>query len=404
MSFIINAFRFAAAVVGWYSMADGANADIVDTPNIQSGGSFTIPAAWDGRRVRVSANGQGGGDLYSAKGGSSYMGAARTTIDVTASSHAFGHAFSAPITVVTGEVFTFTGRGSDANSSWGSVELLKSGMKGALVKRSGTMTVNTTSTELLWNAEEYKDDSSMHDNSTNPGRLIVQSGTTGLVRLTCSIQVDTSGGQIYLELRKNGTQVAYLCPSVDTVGEYVSLISPPIAVVANDYFTVHALTSSSSNLQAGNYSWFAMEELESGLNYAIAGRSSNGTTGTAGSDRQQALNNEAVDVGSWFTSGNAYFTVPSGLTAVRMGGWGTHGASTTGYWKMWMAKTSSGTNFPGMGAHATDNSGTDNSHFASGIVACTAGDEYYCYIRAGAGSQYLATGGTYWIEEAKDYT
>lgn len=402
MTFMVNPYLLAT-VAGWYALYDGSNSDTVDTvPGIASGGTITIPGAWNGRRVRFATGAALNGDAYALKGGSSFMGAPRLTVNsISGTNQKFGTAHSAPITVATNETYTLNILGTDTNYSWAQVELLMNNAKCCLAKRSTTLSIGTSLAAVDWNAEEY-DDASFHDNSTNPSRMTIPSGTTGLFRVTANLEVDASGGELQMELRINGSRVNYTCPRFDVAGNYLNLISPPIALSAGDYVEIWALTTSASNLQASNNSWFAIEELESGLQYAIGGRSTNGSGMSSSTDTLQPLNTESVDVGGWFTSGDDHFTVPSGVTACRMGGQGTHGASSSGTWNMWMVKSTGA--FPGAGRGSSENTGTDNVNFQSAIKVCASSDRFDCYARTNAGAQFLASGASYWIEEAKDYS
>ena len=63
-----------------YALADGNSAVISDEDGIHSGGTFTIPAAWNGRRVRMqfqTLSEISGATLYqSLRNGASHDGAA----------------------------------------------------------------------------------------------------------------------------------------------------------------------------------------------------------------------------------------------------------------------------------------------------------------------------------------
>lgn len=393
----------AAAVTGWYGLANGSNADISDTPNIQASGNFTIPAAWNGRRVRVMAQtggATGAGEVQMLKGGSSFMGAGRVAYDDVSGAYDNYACWSAPITVATGDVFTFSGRNTDTNLSWGQVELLKSGMNCALLKRSTTTSIGTSLAAVGWDDEEY-DDNGFHDNTTNNSRITIPS--TGLYRFSANLHVNASGGETLIELRINGTRANYTCPRHDADSNYISLISPPISLTAGDYVEIYALTTAASTLQADNHSWFAVEELESGLKYAIAGRSSNGSGMSASTNTLQPQNNETADVGGWFTVNNSNFVVPSGVTHARVGCQGQKGASGSGIWVMWLEKNGTGL-IPGICSSGAENTGADHPNGFSAILEVASGNQFDFYARTNAGAQSMSTGSSYWIEECPDYS
>ena len=63
-----------------YTLTDGNNAAISDEDGIHSGGTFVIPAAWNGRKVRMQfqtlAEISGATLYHSLRNGTSYDGAA----------------------------------------------------------------------------------------------------------------------------------------------------------------------------------------------------------------------------------------------------------------------------------------------------------------------------------------
>lgn len=76
--------------------------------------------------------------------------------------------------------------------------------KGAKVYLSSSVTINNASETLLsWNAEEYDTDS-MHDNSTNPSRITIN--TAGKYQIHSSINfLPAASGRRYSEFYKNGS-------------------------------------------------------------------------------------------------------------------------------------------------------------------------------------------------------
>ena len=95
-----------------YALADGNTAAISDEDGIHSGGTFTVPAAWNGRRVRMqfqTLSEISGATLYQTLlNGASHDGAAaQYAEDVNTTDRI--NAVSAPVVVSAGDVFTTSG-------------------------------------------------------------------------------------------------------------------------------------------------------------------------------------------------------------------------------------------------------------------------------------------------------
>lgn len=139
---------------------------------------------------------------------------------------------------------------------WASVAAAS--FSGALVTNSGTQTVNSSTSALTWNTEDY-DDGGWHDNGVNPSRLTVPSGVTK-VRLTGGMK-DTSSvtGQFNLLIFKNGVEIysGGATSEVETAGgDGVSVTSPVLAVVATDFFELFAFATTSRTTDADGRTYF----------------------------------------------------------------------------------------------------------------------------------------------------
>ena len=117
--------------------------------------------------------------------------------------------------------------------------------RGALVKRTTDLTAvdYSTATAMAWDAEIY-DTAAIHDNSTNNTRLTVPSGVTW-VQIEASVATNnvSPAAGLAVDIRKNGT-IAFDGYSYDSVGSGayntpgISYSTPPLSVVAGDYFEV----------------------------------------------------------------------------------------------------------------------------------------------------------------------
>lgn len=400
MSFLINSFIFGvAAVADWYATFTDGNADVADELAIHSSGTVTIPSAWNGRKVRASVGAivAGGADIdiSMSKNGSAFNGRGVASFPNVPGTNEGGSAHSAPVVVSTGDTFTFSG-GGGINGNWRGVELLPNGVKGALVNRiTSGFAVTTTGTIVDWNNEVYDTDS-FHDNSTNPSRLTVQSGTSGLVRIQANVEISTTQSQIYLEILKNGSQVY----SHESTNETLNIMTPPISVVAGDYFQLQVTVSVNGNVNVSAASWMAIEELPSTLKYAIATGGNSSTLPTGGVWTTYSAATETADTGAFFTAGANKFVVPSGVTRVRCG---FFGGSNTGLANaVEQAIFKNGSDFD-LSPHNNENStGNEFRHACSTVIEVAAGDTLDFYVRTSAGSQTAY--GTFWVEEVPDVT
>lgn len=397
MTFLINPFQFVyGAVADWYVTFTDGGVDIADELAIHSSGTVTIPAGWNGRKVRASVGAivAGGSDVavsISLNGGS-FDGRAHASFPNVSSTNEGGTAHTAPVVVSTGDTFTFSG-GGGGDGSWRGVELLPNGLKGALVNRvTSAFNVGTAATVVQWNNEVYDTDG-YHDNSTNPSRLTVPSGTTGLVRIQANILVGTALSQMGLGIKKNGS----LIYQHESTNERLNVISPPITCAAGDYFEVEVYSNVATSVSVSGESWMSIEELDSSLQYAIASVTT-GTLPTGAVWTQGTGSTESVDVGNWHASSK--FTVPSGVTRIRCG---FYGGSNTGLANaVEQAIFKNGSDF-NLSPHSNQNSSGDEfRHACSPVIEVSPGDEFTFWFRTGAGSQ---TGyGTFWIEEVPEVT
>jgi len=383
----------------FYSTWDGSNADVYDGGSYQASGTFTVPAAWNGRKVRASAgailSGGSAVTLTIQKNGAAFDGRGHGAFPNVSSTNEGGTVHTAPIVVATGDTFTISGRGT-GDGNWGGVELLPSGVKGALVNRiTSGFSVGTAATGVQWNNEVYDTDG-YHDNTTNPSRITIPSGSSGLVRIQANVSLAAAQSQMGLAIKKNGS----IIHQHESTLEHLNVMSPPISCTTGDYFEIEVYCSVATTVQVSGSSWMSIEELPSGLKYATTNGSNSSTLPTGGVWTQHDGGTENTDVGSWYTGGGSLFTVPSGVTRVRVGFYGGSNTGLPNAVEQCLFKNGSDFN---LSPHNNQNSsGVEYRHAASAIIDCSPGDTFEFYLRTGAGSQ---TGyGAYWIEEVPTVT
>lgn len=407
---VINSFWFGSAPAPFYqyATANGSNVDISDAGGLQSSGSFTVPSAWNGRKVRAFAGRYSevgvSSAIVSRLGGSDYDGQGELVMTPITGSPESGTINAAPVVVSTGQVFTFTGSFGTADDNWKGFEVLANGVKGALVNRITTgYSVGTSMGDVEWNNEVYDTDG-FHDNSTNPQRLTVDAGTSGLVRVGLNYQKTDTSNEFRAKYLLNGSNPGYGNPEMDTAGQHINLTSPPTVVSSGDYFVARAQAGAASNIDVNGSSWFYIEELPSGLKYAIAKVTSNKSIPSGSTWTNFAGDVESIDVGGWYTAGNGFFTVPSGVTKVRMGIFARASNSLGSAWTVGFKKGASLLDFPGCPTYGTSNASNEFSHCFSGIVECSPGDTFYFCAKTGAGSMAVSADSFVWIEEVPDVT
>lgn len=369
-----------AAFTAWFATATGGFADISDVGNIHSSGTFTVPSAWNGRKVRVSGQyrKEAGGNvtLEITKGGGGVAGLPKSTCETNSQDEAMS-VHTAPLVVATGDTFTVSPSvsfGTDGNAL--AIQLLPSGIKGCLVNRitTGYATGSTAFTPVQWNNEVYDTDG-FHDNSTNPSRITIPSGSSGLVRLCASIECTGSGAELGITFYKNGSKIANYDYDTENVTANISAVSAPIPCTTGDYFEVAIRATSSPTVSVSNNSWFSVEELDSSLVYSTATHSA--TSLSSGSFVQLAS-----------------ITVPAGMTKCRAGFWSGK-TSTTGTYAARIRKN--GSDFQEGVACQSNSAAGEYVHGWSVPFDVTPGDTITLWGYTNAGAQNAT--GMMWIEE-----
>lgn len=141
------------------------------------------------------------------------------------------------------------------------------------VRRSSTQTINNaTWTLLLWNLEDWDSAggvaSTMHDTSSNTGRLTARYAGKYLVQLGVSWQSNTSGMRVGI-IQKNSEalpaspdigvqQGGFAAPAPSAAVNAVISGSTIVDLAVNDYVAAICYQNSASNLTIGVDSFLAM--------------------------------------------------------------------------------------------------------------------------------------------------
>jgi hypothetical protein len=142
---------------------------------------------------------------------------------------------------------------------------------GAMAKKSADQTAANYSAGpvITWNTDAL-DVGGWHDTGSNTSRLTVPSGVS-YARVYANIGVTgiDPNNDTYAWIEKNGDNNAATrhvnlpVGLVNTAGTeaYINLVSPPLAVVAGDYFEVRLLIQGDASVTVEDFSWFAIEKL-----------------------------------------------------------------------------------------------------------------------------------------------
>lgn len=404
MSFLVNSFIFGnASLAGFYATANGAGADVSDLQGVNSSGTITIPAAWGGRKARVGAGGRSSGTNASVtiamtKGGSAFDGAGGHFGSAVTGNPGGATAHSAPIVLSTSDTFAFSGPVNNTDGSWSYIELLPSGVKGALVNRTSTFSVGTAFTTCEWNNAVYDTDSFYSAGS--PTVFTIPSGGSGLYRVTLGIECTSPGTEMGLRIN-NGVSGNM---EADSTGNPLCVMSPPLSLATSATVSADVRTQSATTMKVDANTFMSIEELSSSLKYAIARWSTNSGTLTTGSTFQAVSTNaEDVDVGGWYAgSTDNKFTVPSGVTRVRVGFF-VKSTNTLGS-AFGFGVFKNGSEHQLMPYSAQTNASVECLHAVSPPIECSPGDTFNFQARTAAGSMAIAAGSFVWIEEVPDVT
>lgn len=184
---------------------------------------------------------------------------------------------SGPLAVSSGDYFELyilvtsdTSVTVTAGQSFFAIEAIEN-FSGAMAKNAADATAQNYSSNavITWDTDAL-DVGGWHDTGANTSRLTVPSGVN-YVRVYANVGVTSlaANADTYAWIEKNGDNNAATrhinlpVQLADTAGTevYMNLVSPPLAVVAGDWFEVRLLTSGDSSVTVEDHSWFAIEKL-----------------------------------------------------------------------------------------------------------------------------------------------
>jgi hypothetical protein len=364
---------------------------------------LTIPAGFDGRRCRVIAGvyGARGGYMEAKLNGAAFIGrSGGSTLD-QASPNLGCFLVSAPVVVYENDYFEvdFTGSHASmvtaANRSWMALEIIPT-EPGACVRKTGTQAITGSTDTALSMDSEFYDNGGWFDPGS-PTRLTVPAGGSGLVRLSAGLRFSSGLSENALFIRKNGSS-DYGLPYQEMAGfQRMGAMSAVITVSAGDYFELFVRTNTGHTYPATDETWFCIEEVPSATQHALVRKTGSQTPG-ASADAPLTWVTEVSDVGGWFDSGSpTRFTVPSGVTKVRLSGnieRGSEGNMMLGYFRK------NGAAIPGVAFQSVATTGGEILSVCSTVLEVTAGDYFELTVITPQSSSINATLNTWFGIEA----
>lgn len=277
--------------------------------------------------------------------------------------------------------------------------------KGAQVKRTTTQSITTaTPTMVNWDAEDYDTDA-VHDNATNNTRLSVPTGT-GIVKVivgACVEWADNSTGDRTISIEKNGAgafQGASTKFRTSKNQSWECVYSAPVAVTAGtDYFEIEVTQTSGAglNIVNGSHTWAALWAVQyTSFKGALALSNATQAITTATNTTVIFQGSESYDTDAIHdpSTNNTRFTVPSGVTRVRMTCnvfWASNGTGLRQV-KTWK----NGVDFDGQGNNLM-HAGGSTSHLqnvVSAVVTVSGGDYFECVVQQSSGGNLNITNAT----------
>lgn len=282
-----------------------------------------------------------------------------------------------------------------STATWMTVEKIDATLKRALVFNStGQALTGGVSLNASWDSEVYDTDG-FHDPGVNPSRLSVPVGVN-LVRLIANTQVngtvDVTG-----QLLKNGALFTGAF-SKDTGGvtrNTSNFVSPILEVVGGtDYFELQITVATNQTLDAGDRTWFAIEEVPATVKRALCIRSANQGISA---NTPVAIIWDGADVYDTDSihdpvTNNTRMTVPAGVTEARIfSNFRSPNLSAT----VTLEVRKNGAVVQGEGKASSSTSGSDATGFGSSWMQCAPGDYFEVWLTSTTGFTLGALGQTW---------
>jgi hypothetical protein len=201
-------------------------------------------------------------------------------------------------------------------------------LNGCMVKKAADQTAAdySSDTAITWDTDVY-DVGGWHDTGSNTSRLTVPSGVS-YVRLAANLGITSLAtlANVFAWVTKDGDNNAatrhvnlpLVLEDSDSLSQYVSIVSGPVAVTAGAYFELRLLCSGDASVTLEDHSWFCIEELPS-FSGCLVKKAADQTTADYSGTAVISWDTEAFDVGGWHSAGDpTKLTVPSGVNYVRL--------------------------------------------------------------------------------------
>lgn len=158
---------------------------------------------------------------------------------------------------------TLAGTVKSDDASWFQIEEIPADRKYAVVHKSSSQTISTSTNTIVTFNAELADTDGFHDNVTNNSRLTVPSGCTE-ARLSFNVRTPSASGQMVARVLKNGTAYHPGLPlfETDTPGtDSLNGFGAWVPVTPGDYFELDFYQQSGANMTLAddNALWFCIE-------------------------------------------------------------------------------------------------------------------------------------------------
>lgn len=310
----------------------------------------------------------------------------------------------------------------DSTRSWFQIEVIQSNsvasdtFAGCLLKKAADQTAAnyTTPTMVTWDTETY-DTLGFHDTGANTSRITIPAGVTK-VRFTGQINTALVGSAdvLTLDLYKNGvaTYDHYTTNRVNiaNTAPCIFIQSPVLNVSAGDYFELRfSVVTDNSITVVAQSSWFHCEVVcqSRPLNTAFAGamvkKAADQTAANYSAGAAVAWDTEIYDTLGFHdnSSNTSRFTVPAGVTKVRLAG-NVNASSVTANNGLQVYLYKNGTStFDGNASNVTQqNSTTPWASFVTGVLDVSAGDYFELGLACADASITIEQEGSWFSIEA----
>lgn len=271
---------------------------------------------------------------------------------------------------------------------------------GVLTHKNAGQTHSTGFGTAAWQVEDY-DVTGWHDNVTNNSQHIVPSGVA-LVRVQNNW---TQGNRNNADCRllKNGAVFNGMFEktpgntSANTAGFLAdNLCSALVEVSASNFFQVQfKISSGTGTWNNSNFTWMSTEEVDASLRRCLVNKTATQAL-TSGVETALTWDAEIYDEGGWFTPGGSVFTVPTGVTAIRLT---TNVQSAAAAGSQILRFRKGGASFRGGPICRVETNAADYGNMVSAVLEVTAGDTFDVTAQLGASVNVVNAENTWFCVE-----